>query len=129
MRFSFPKSKRLVSNRQFKAVLARKVRASNSLLTLYIAENDCGCARLGISVGKSCGKAVVRNRLKRLLREAFRTSPAQIPAGFDYLVIISPGWAGRRKSPNAKQDLKQITFQQIRDSLLTLVTAAVSKIK
>jgi len=121
MRFSFPKSKRLVSNSQFKAVLAHNLRASNGLLTLYIAENHCECARLGISIGKSCGKAVVRNRLKRLLREAFRQNPQQIPAGLDYVVII-----GTR---NAKQDLKRITFQQVRDSLLALVTAAVGKIR
>ena len=74
MQFSFPKEKRLVSNRQFKAVLARGLRLSNGLLTLCMGENDCGYPRLGVSVSKSCGNAVVRNRLKRLLREAFRQS-------------------------------------------------------
>jgi len=88
--FSFPKEKRLVNNRQFKAVLARGLRLSNGLLTLYMAENDCGYPRLGVSVSKSCGNAVVRNRLKRLLREAFRQSQDRIPAGFDYLLMIHP---------------------------------------
>jgi len=89
-RFSFPKKKRLISNEQFKAVLARSRRSSNGLLILYMAENDCGYSRLGVSVGKSHGNAVVRNRLKRLLREVFRQSQDSIPAGFDYLLMISP---------------------------------------
>lgn len=130
-RFSFPKKKRLVSNRQFKAVLARGRRLSNGLLTLYMAENDCGYPRLGISVGKSRGNAVMRNRLKRLLREAFRQSQEQIPAGFDYLIMISPQWSpaappcvgrrGGRKESDTPKDVRQLAFEQVKASFLALV--------
>ncbi len=124
--FSFPKKKRLVNNRQFKAVLARGLRLSNGLLTLYMAENDCGYPRLGVSVSKSCGNAVVRNRLKRLLREAFRQSQDRIPAGFDYLLMISPprflakARAGAKKSRTGKA-ARLPTFEQVKDSFLALV--------
>ncbi len=116
-RFSFPKKKRLVDSQQFKAVMARSLRVSNGLLALYIAENDCGYPRLGVSVSKSCGGAIVRNRLKRLLREAFRQSQDRIPAGFDYLLMILP--QGARTKP---------TFEQVKASFLALAAAAVGKI-
>ena len=64
-RLSFSKSKRLVDNKQFKDVLARGVKVGKGMLMLYVAENGCGYPRLGVSVGKSYGRAVVRNLLKR----------------------------------------------------------------
>jgi len=118
--FSFPKSKRLVRNSQFKDVLGRGLRVSDGVLTLYMARNDCGYPRLGVSVGKFWGNAVVRNRLKRLLREAFRQSQDQIPAGFDYLLMISRSW-GKSDKSGSREAVKQLTFEQVRASLLALV--------
>jgi ribonuclease P protein component len=127
--FFFSKKKRLASNKQFEAVLARKVRVANGLLVLYAAENDCGYPRLGISVGKSCGGAVERNRLKRLLREAFRQSQDRIPPGFDYLLMISPQLSKKlNKSINSKEAVRQLKFEQVKASFLALAATAVRKI-
>ena len=92
-------------------------RRSNGVLTLYIAQNDLEYPRLGVSVGKSSGNAVVRNRIKRLIREAFRQNQHQIPAGFDYVLIVSPK---RLKKTNVEKDPKLPTFEQVETSFLAL---------
>ncbi|HPC95431.1 MAG TPA: ribonuclease P protein component [Sedimentisphaerales bacterium] len=121
-RLTLPKDRRLTSNRQFKAVLDRRCRASDALLTVWAAENRRDHARLGVSVGKSCGNAVVRNRLKRLIREAFRLSPQEIPGGFDYVVMVAPGMARRLRHPqHGPETIRGITLQQVRTSLIGLV--------
>ena len=110
-KFSLPKTKRLVSNKQFKDVLARGRCARKDLLVLYVAANSLNYVRLGVSVGKIHGNAVVRNRLKRLLREAFRQSQDCIPTGFDYLLMLS----------GPKERLRNVTFEQIKNSFSGLI--------
>ena len=118
--FSFPKKKRLISNSQFKAVLANGRRRINDVLMLYMAKNDLEYSRLGVSVGKPQGNAVVRNRLKRLMRETFRQNQHQIPAGFDYVLMISPKW---QKKSNVEKGTKLPTFEQVEASLLALINS------
>ena len=126
-RFSFSKKQRLLSNSQFKTVLARRMNARDSLLTVYTAENDCEYPRLGVSVGKSCGNAVVRNRLKRLLREAFRRNQDRIPSGFDYVAMISHRLSKMMRQDAAAGVLTGPALDQVEASILSLTGAAVEK--
>jgi ribonuclease P protein component len=86
--FSFPKSERLAKRPQFEEVMAkgRRTRVS-SICTLFMMVNGLGRKRLGIIASKKIGNAVIRNRAKRKIREAFRRIKDRIDPGMDIVVI------------------------------------------
>ena len=83
----FPKSLRLRSTGQFQKVFAARCSAADNTLILFAVPNELPHCRLGLAVSKKTGNAVVRNRWKRLIREAFRTSQAELPGSFDFVVL------------------------------------------
>ena len=87
----FPRCYRIRKNDEFRAVYGRKARASDQRLLVYVCENQLGHPRLGLSVSRKVGNAVVRNRWKRLIREAFRLNVARLPEGVDLVVIPKAG--------------------------------------
>ena len=83
----FPKSSRLRNTEQFQRVFAARCSAADDVLILFAIANELPHSRLGLAVSKKIGNAIVRNRWKRLLREAFRTSQAVLPDGLDLVVL------------------------------------------
>ena len=71
----------------FRRVYDRRRSASNGWLIVYACENGLTYSRLGMSVSRKVGQATLRNRLRRLYREAFRLTKQEMPAGFDLVVI------------------------------------------
>lgn len=86
-RFTFPQTHRLKTPAQFKAVYDRKRSVSDGVLVLYAKENELPHSRVGLSVSRKVGNAVVRNRYKRLFREAFRLLQHELPTGLDFILI------------------------------------------
>lgn len=78
---------RLRSGREYQRVYRRRAAVSDSLLLVHGCENELERPRLGLSVSRKVGNAVVRNRWKRILREVFRVHRQQLPPGIDLVVL------------------------------------------
>jgi ribonuclease P protein component len=91
------KKNRLSRSRDFDAVYRHGRSVSTRFLTLYwFAREESGSdeePRLGLAVPKAAGNAVVRNRIKRQLREVWRAKlgDRQVSSTSDYVLVVRPG--------------------------------------
>ncbi|MCA9593041.1 MAG: ribonuclease P protein component [Myxococcales bacterium] len=84
----FPSQKRVRKRAEFQLIQSRARRVSTTHFVLLIHAREAGqSARLGITVSRRVGNAVVRNRVKRLLREAFRATEELWSPDVDVVVI------------------------------------------
>ncbi len=111
MRYWFGKRQRVLSGADFTRTLRKGTSAADDTLVVYaLKKSDDAITRLGVTIPRKAGGAVVRNRWKRLIREAYRTQQDQVPAGFDYVIRPRKG--------------AEPVAQQVRRSLLVLARKA-----
>ena len=79
---------RLRLRRDFDRVFSRGRSVSESFLRVVYLENGLGFSRMAVIVKKKVGKAHVRNRLKRLVREAYRRNKGIFPDSFDMVFVF-----------------------------------------
>ncbi len=84
--FRFPRTDRLTSRRQFTTVYDQGWRVRGSFVTIFALENHLGHCRVGLTVTRKLGNAVVRNRIKRILREIFRVNRLSSTGSLDLVV-------------------------------------------
>ena len=103
---NFPRAARLVRRSEFDAVYRAGKRRSSSNFTIFVRANALPLTRFGFSIKKALGGAVVRNRIRRRLREMVRTHRQEIPVGWD--MVMHP------KSSVAKLPLPALTLDLLR---------------
>jgi ribonuclease P protein component len=87
-RYTFTKKQRVRGREQFAAVFDAKVRQSRGPLTAYALPSHGNSPRLGLSVSRRVGTAPRRNRIKRMLREAFRLMRHDCPRPYDIVIVV-----------------------------------------
>jgi ribonuclease P protein component len=87
----FPKRFRLTKRSEFLTLSRRGNRTHAAHFVILSQPNDTGQCRLGITVTTRVGNAVIRNRIKRLVREFFRRERSRIPQARDIVVIARRG--------------------------------------
>lgn len=106
--FTYDASKRLHGKAAFAAVYDARVKKNVGPLTVFARPNELPHPRLGLSVSRRVGIAVRRNRIKRLLREAFRLSQHDWPRGYDLIVVVRP------HEPLTLADYQRLLFSAVR---------------
>lgn len=113
------KNKRAVLrlNKEFRTLYYRGRSQVSPVLVTYVRRNSCGFCRVGITTGKKLGKAVKRNRCRRLIREAYRLLRPQIKGSWDIVFV-----ARTRTVTASMQQVKSAMLQHFK--ALSLITPA-----
>lgn len=92
---AFPRERRLRRAEDFRRAQGsgQRVRTPHFILVVVRGPTPGAPARMGLVVSRKVGNAVARNRVKRRVRELFRTWETLVPAGIDLVVIAGPGAA------------------------------------
>ena len=110
----------LAKRRDFELVFKKGLSSASKYLVIYARPNELDWNRLGLSVSKKIGKAVTRNRIKRLLREAMRKVLGDFLQYYDF-VIVAKKTAAEGKLENfireTERFLQKISHEKSSDSI------------
>ncbi len=106
-RLGFPREARLLRRSDFEAVYRGGTRRTGASFTIFARSSGLGNTRFGISVKKALGGAVVRNRIRRRIREILRLHRMEIPKGWDVVVHPRPSVA-RAKFASLEEELVRL---------------------
>ena len=104
----FPRRERLTRKRDFKTVFEQGRKRVGRSFICYVVRREGQGRKLGLAVSRKVGSSVVRNRVKRYMREVYRTHRAQLPEDL-YVVIV------------ARPEAATLSYQQCRDAIRQLL--------
>ncbi len=102
-KFGFPKSNKIKAKREFQGVYEKGHSVVDGLSVFYIMPGENENTRIGFAVGKKVGNAVIRNHVKRMMREVFRLHKHELKKNIRII------WVARKKL--AQADLK--TYERV----------------
>ncbi len=101
----------ICENRLFRRMYRTGKSEVTPLFVLYLRKNGRKTNRLGITTSKTVGKAVQRNRCRRVLKEAYRLLEAEVRPGYD-LILVARTKTGYVKMNEIKNCLEQVLRRQ-----------------
>ncbi|AUO00141.1 ribonuclease P protein component [Bacteriovorax stolpii] len=107
----FEKKFRLLSASDFEELKVGSSSYKKASLIIYYKKNSFNLSRIGLSIPKKIGKSHDRNRLKRLIREFYRTSPYKF-LGYDILFVVS--WS-RNLLPESTETKEEVLHKNLRE--------------
>lgn len=87
-RYTFTKADRIRTSSEYRALSKKGKRQYSDCFIIISQKNQSSRSRLGITVSKKVGKAVTRNRIKRIIREFFRLNRSLLPGRLDINIIV-----------------------------------------
>lgn len=103
----------ICENRDFRRIYARGKSVVTPQIVIYISKNRQKTLRIGITTSKKIGNAVMRNRSRRIIREAFREISPQIKRGYD-IILVARGKTPYLKSTDVKNQLiRQLSKEKL----------------
>lgn len=100
-------------NYEFKTLFSKGKFYYGDFIHMYIRESNSSYNKFGIAVSKKQGKAVKRNRIKRLIRENYKNLESRIEKGTQILIII-----------NKEKNIEEINFKDIENNFLRTLKKA-----
>lgn len=85
----------LKKNIEFQKVYQKRDSRANRFLVMYKNQNHLDKLRIGISVSKKVGNSVVRHRLTRIIREAYRLNKENFQTGYDIVIVVRQAAKGQ----------------------------------
>jgi len=109
--YTLKKEERLRKRKEFQAVFQEGVKIYGKHFIVYLRKNDREIRRIGIAVSRKVGRAVKRNRIKRLVREFFRLNKDLFPSGTDVVIV-------------GKKEMPHLTYWDVWDELTETLKSA-----
>ncbi len=103
----------LKKNYEFKNLFSKGKFYYGDFIYMYISKTSKNYNKLGIAISKKQGKAVKRNKIKRLIRENYKNFENRIEKGTNILIVI-----------NKEKNIEEITFKDIENNFSNILKKA-----